>query len=114
MIKLITKDNGALNLAQKLAKGDDGGYYIPTVDANGNLSWQPTKEDMIAAMVANILGPQGPRGDCGIYVGEEEPTDPNILIWLIPTGETSDFVMTEKEVKNYIDSSLEEVSNGSY
>jgi hypothetical protein len=114
MIKLVQKDNGALNLAQKLQKGEDGGYYIPTVDENGNLSWQPTREDMIAAMVANILGPMGPQGACGIYVGEDEPTDENILVWLIPTGETSDFVMTEKEVKNYIDTSLEEVANGTY
>jgi hypothetical protein len=114
MIKLITKDNGALNLAQKLAKGDDGGYYIPQVDADGNLTWTPSETEMPAVDSANVKGGKGDRGESGVYVGNDEPTDPNVLIWLVPTGKTSDFVMTEKEVKNYIDTSLEEVERGYY
>lgn len=113
MIQLKAK-NGNVDLTQKIMKGDDGGYYIPHVDENGNLSWTPTEEDMIAAEVANILGPTGAQGPSGIYVGNEEPTDPNVLVWLIPTGQVSDYVMTETEVKDYIDESLEEVENGSY
>lgn len=113
MIQLKGK-SGNVDLTQKIMKGDDGGYYIPHVDENGNLSWTPTEENMIAAEIANILGPTGPRGESGIYVGNEEPTDPNVLVWLIPAGETSDYVMTEAEVKNYIDESLEEVEYGSY
>lgn len=113
MIQLKGK-SGNVDLTQKIMKGDDGGYYIPHVDENGNLTWTPTDADMIAAEVANILGPIGPRGDSGIYVGNDEPTDPNVLVWLIPTGQVSDYVMTETEVKNYIDESLEEVENGSY
>lgn len=113
MIQLKGK-SGNVDLTQKIMKGDDGGYYIPHVDENGNLTWTPTDADMIAAEVANILGPTGPKGDSGIYVGNDEPTDPNVLVWLIPTGQVSDYVMTETEVKNYIDESLEEVENGSY
>lgn len=113
MIQLKSK-NGNIDLSKKLMKGDDGGYYVPNVDENGNLSWTPTEEDMIAAEIANILGPTGPKGDSGIYVGNEEPTDPSVLVWLIPAGETSDYVMTETEVKDFITESLEEVEDGSY
>ena len=113
MIQLKAK-GGNVDLTQKIMKGDDGGYYIPHVDENGNLSWTPTDPDMAAAIIANILGPVGPRGASAIYVGNDEPTDPEVLVWLIPTGEVSDCVMTETEVKDYIDESLEEVENGSY
>lgn len=113
MIKL-TEKNGSVNLAQKMMKGDDGGYYIPNVDEAGNLTWTPSEEGMAETASSNIMGPTGPIGPSGVYVGVEEPTDPNILVWLIPTGEVSDYVMTEEEVKSYIDDSLEEVENGYY
>lgn len=113
MIKLQTK-NGNIDLSRKMMKGDDGGYYIPNVDENGNLTWTPSEEDMEVVESSNIVGPTGPRGDSAIYVGTEEPTDPSVLVWLVPTGETSDYVMTETQVKDYIDESLEEVEDGSY
>jgi hypothetical protein len=113
LIKLTTK-NGAVNVAQKMAKGEDGGYYKPSVDAEGQLSWEASAEDMPTVESSNIMGPSGPIGPSGIYVGVEEPTDPNILVWLVPTGTVSDYVMTETEVKDYIDTSLGEVEDGTY
>jgi hypothetical protein len=113
LIKL-TNSNGAVNLAHKMAKGDDGGYYKPSVDAEGQLSWEASAEDMPAVESSNIMGPSGPIGPSGIYVGVEEPTDPNVLVWLVPTGNVSDYVMTEEEVKSYIDDSLEGVEDGTY
>ena len=113
MIELKQK-TGAVDLAHKMMKGDDGGYYIPSIDAEGNITWTPTDVDMEPAESANILGPAGPAGSPGVYVGSEEPTDPNILIWICPSGEVSDYVMTETEVKDYIDESLVEVEYGSY
>lgn len=112
MIKLAEK-NGAITLAQKMVKGDDGGYYIPKVE-EGMLSWTPSEDYMPQVDAANVAGPEGPKGESGIYVGVDEPTDPNILVWLVPTGEVSDYVMTETEVKDYIDESLGEVENGYY
>ena len=112
MIKLAEK-NGAITLAQKMVKGDDGGYYIPKVE-EGMLSWTPSEDYMPQVEDANIAGPEGPKGESGIYVGVDEPTDPDILVWLVPTGEVNDFVMTEEEVKTYIDSSLVEVEYGTY
>lgn len=113
MIKLQEK-NGAINLAQKMMKGDDGGYYIPSVDVEGLLVWTPSNEGMEQPQSANIMGPSGPQGESAIYVGDTEPEDPNILVWIQPSGELQDFVMTEEEVVNYIDESLEEVEDGTY
>ena len=42
--------------------GKDGGYYTPSVDADGNLNWTPSKSEMPAVEGANIRGPQGPAG----------------------------------------------------
>ena len=36
-----------------------GGYYTPSVDADGNLTWTPSKADMPAVDGANVKGPQG-------------------------------------------------------
>lgn len=45
--------------------GEDGGYYTPSVDASGNLSWAASKADMPAVSGTNIRGPQGPAGEDG-------------------------------------------------
>lgn len=45
--------------------GEDGGYYTPSVDASGNLSWTGSKADMPAVSGTNIRGPQGPAGADG-------------------------------------------------
>jgi hypothetical protein len=86
-----------------------GGYYTPEVSAEGELSWTASKEDMPKVVTRNIRGPQGkvgpegpmgpqgepgipgeqgPKGEdgvdgkSGIYVGNTEPTDPDILVWI--------------------------------
>ena len=45
--------------------GEDGGYYEPSVDSNGNLSWTASKEDMPAVDTVNIKGPAGQDGTNG-------------------------------------------------
>ena len=45
--------------------GEDGGYYTPSVDASGNLSWEASKAGMPAVSGTNIRGPQGPAGEDG-------------------------------------------------
>lgn len=51
--------------------GEDGGYYIPSVDGAGNLSWTASKGGMESVQGANIKGPKGdtgangPKGDTG-------------------------------------------------
>lgn len=42
--------------------GKDGGYYTPSVDTSGNLTWTGSKEGMTAVPSVNIKGPQGAPG----------------------------------------------------
>ena len=39
-------------------------------------------------------GEQGPKGASGVYVGAEEPTDPDIDVWIEPQGVADRFVKT--------------------
>ena len=48
------------------ADGEDGGFYTPSVDANGVLSWTASKADMPSVSSANIKGPQGAPGADGV------------------------------------------------
>lgn len=45
--------------------GEDGGYYIPSVDTSGNLNWTASKAGTGSVPSVNIKGPQGPKGDTG-------------------------------------------------
>ena len=55
--------------------GTDGGYYQPSVDSAGHLSWTASKSGMPAVDSANIRGPQGPKGDTG-NPGPQGPQGP--------------------------------------
>jgi hypothetical protein len=55
--------------------GTDGGYYQPSVDGAGNLTWTASKSGMPAVDSANIRGPQGPKGDTG-DTGPQGPQGP--------------------------------------
>lgn len=52
------------NLGQTI-KGEDGGYYIPSVDESGELSWTTSKSGMTSVASANIKGPRGEQGEPG-------------------------------------------------
>ncbi len=110
-----TKKNISLSEKQFL-KGDDGGYYVPTVDAEGNLSWAPTAEGMPIPEAVNIKGRDGvigkdgqpgkdgrdgkdgytpikgvdyfdgKDGEPGVYVGSNEP-GAGIFVWIDTSGE---------------------------
>lgn len=47
------------------AAGEDGGYYAPSVDDAGNLTWTASKTNMPAVDGANIKGPRGDTGATG-------------------------------------------------
>lgn len=106
----LEKKNGKVIIAQKMAKGDKGGYYFPEVD-EGILTWQKSDSDMPDAPNANIQGPPGLQGESGVYVGENEPDDANV--WILPSGLPS-LIMTKEEIEAYIDKALWEVENSAY
>lgn len=68
MAIILKTKNANLELnknGSQVIQGIDGGYYIPAVDAEGNLTWTPTQNDMEAVEATNIMGPQGPEGKQG-------------------------------------------------
>lgn len=59
------------------ADGEDGGYYTPSVDDAGNLSWTPSKADMPTVQGANIKGPKGDTGETPqLTIGTVTTLDP--------------------------------------
>ena len=96
------------NIGQ-LIKGDDGGYYIPSIDGEGNLTWTASEAGMPEIVGANIIGPEG---ESGVYVGTTEPTDDS-LIWINPEGETDTYI-TEAEARALIQEELGVIENGTY
>jgi hypothetical protein len=88
-IKLKTSRD-TIDFTQKgaIIQGADGGYYIPSVDPAGNLTWEPTKNGMEIPAETNIKGPKGDDGADAIHVGSSEPTGDE-LIWINPDGEAS-------------------------
>lgn len=101
MIELKT-NNKKINLSEKqYLRGDDGGYYVPAIDAEGNLSWAPTAEGMPIPEAANIKGrdgkdgrdgidgtpgKDGKDGQPGVYVGSNEP-GADVLVWIDTSGD---------------------------
>lgn len=75
--------NSSIYLSQNAIKGDDGGYYIPSIDSEGNLTWAPSETEMPAVGGANI---KGPKGDSGVWVGTETP-DGDYNVWVKPDDE---------------------------
>ena len=106
MIKLKGQ-NGNVELLPniKVVDGEDGGYYIPNVDEAGNLTWTATDVNMPFVEGANIKGKDGiigKDGESGVYVGNVEPENPEMLIWINPDGEASEALATE----SYVDEAI--------
>ena len=91
--------NGAIDLSLKMIKGDDGGYYIPSLDSEGNLTWAPSEVEMPAVDGANIKGPKGDTGTSGVWVGDTEPTG-DYNVWIDPTGSETAGLATKAELAN--------------
>ena len=91
--------NSSIYLAQNAIKGDDGGYYIPSIDSEGNLTWAPSETEMPAVDGANIKGPKGDTGTSGVWVGDTEPTG-DYNVWIDPTGSETAGLVTQAELAN--------------
>ena len=62
---LVAAINEAAQTGGGGGSGEDGGYYAPSVDNEGNLTWTASKTDMPAVDGANIKGPKGDTGSQG-------------------------------------------------
>lgn len=50
--------------------GKDGGYYTPSVDSEGNLTWRPSETNMGPVPAQKIIGPAGADGTSFVWRGE--------------------------------------------
>lgn len=73
--------------------GEKGGYYKPTVSADGDLSWTPSDSAMPPVETTNIKGPQGNPGSDATVTAE------NIAKALGYTPASDTAVATLDEVK---------------
>lgn len=81
-------------------EGEAGGYYIPSVDEEGLLTWTPSKEGMKEAENALIVGAPG---ESGVYVGDEAPTSANVWI------DTNSSLDEELATKQYVDDAISSI-----
>lgn len=44
-----------------------------------------TYEDFTEEQLKELTGPEGPRGKSGVYLGTEEPRDPEVNVWIDPS-----------------------------
>lgn len=67
-VPVVKADGSGYTLATVTGEGEvvvsgvDGGYYVPYVDGDGDLSWSASQEGMPSVPTANIRGPQGEDG----------------------------------------------------
>lgn len=63
----LTSNNNNLDLTTKIQTVViEGGYYTPSVDEEGNLSWIPSREGLEPIEEVNIKGEKGEQGIQGI------------------------------------------------
>ena len=78
-----------------LEQGVGGGYYTPTVDSNGNLTWEASKSNMPSVDGANIKGPKGDTGATGAQ------GSPGTAGKGVPTGGTAGQVLAKVNSTDY-------------
>lgn len=78
-----------------LEQGVGGGYYIPSVDGNGNLTWEASKSNMPSVDGANIKGPKGDTGATGAQ------GSPGTAGKGVPTGGTAGQVLAKVNSTDY-------------
>lgn len=65
------------------------GVSVTETKLNGNGELIITLSNGTETNVGKIVGDKGDTGNSGVYVGSEEPTDPNVSVWIDTAGETN-------------------------
>ncbi len=77
-------------------RGDDGDAATVTVGTTttgaAGTNASVTNSGTSSAAVFDFTIPKGDKGDPGIYFGTTEPTDPNVTVWIDPSGTTENYI----------------------
>lgn len=65
-------------------------YYITAYGLAIKQGFVGTLDEWLASLHGEKgdTGAKGDTGDSGVYIGETEPTDPNVRVWINPAGST--------------------------
>ena len=75
------------------AAGEDGGYYTPTLNTDGTLSWTPSKDGMpVPVSTTSLKGPSGFSPTIGITYKAATATTPKMTRLTITTASGTDTV----------------------
>lgn len=64
----------------------------PDVKARmSNATYRGSFQDLTPEEKASLKGEKGDRGISGVYIGEDEPTDEEFVVWIDPDDELNDY-----------------------
>lgn len=85
-------------------KGEDGAQGPQGIPgAQGEVGPQGPKGDQGIQGIPGIPGEKGETGPNGVYVGTEQPTNPNVKIWLNPNGSVVNISEELLDIRNKAD-----------
>jgi len=76
-----------------------GGYYTPNMQsADGKMviSYTPSQDTMPSVPSQTVALPRGKDGMPGVYLGDQEPTAPEVMVWIDPDGGLSGILPVER------------------
>ena len=108
MIKINTGKSN-ITLIKDVIKGDPGASAYEIALANG---FEGTEEEWLLSLEGEPgkPGDKGERGAAGIYVGDQEPTDADTLVWVDPDEELN-VVITEEQVLELIEANKTDLTD---
>ena len=96
----------ALPVVSRITIGNNDNWFVDGIDT-GHTSRGKTG-DTGKTGPQGETGPQGPQGKSGVYIGENEPSDPDINVWVETDGYAEDYAL-----KKDIPTKVSELENDS-
>ena len=101
--------------------GADGTTFTPAVSPEGVISWtndggktNPQSVNIKGPQgetgATGAQGPKGDTGDSGVYVGTETPTNPDVIVWVDPSGQGDDLQSEIDELKSGINAKVDKTA----
>ena len=113
-----TNDGGLPNPTPVNIKGKDGVIGKDGQDGQDGISathkWEGTILTITSASgtsSADLKGEQGEQGVSGMYIGSDEPRDPDINVWVDPNGIVPSYSLTDTDKREIADIVISDFDN---